>query len=64
MYLADVYQCNENFTKSQVNTHNFFTKPQDPLQRAIFILLQLPDILAQHSTKWDDREKFGRGSPS
>jgi hypothetical protein len=50
MYLADVYQCNENFTKSQVNTHNFFTKPQNPLQRAIFILLQLPDILAQHST--------------
>lgn len=50
MYLTYVYKCNGNFTKSQVNTHIFFTKPQDPLQRATFILLQSPDILAQHST--------------
>jgi hypothetical protein len=28
MNLADVYQCNEIFTKSQVNTHNFVIKHQ------------------------------------
>jgi hypothetical protein len=32
MNLADVYQCNENFTKSQVNTHNFLTKAQNTLK--------------------------------
>jgi hypothetical protein len=29
MYLADVYQCNGIFTKSQVNTHFVLTKPQN-----------------------------------